>query len=137
MAQDVGATLPRTGDDPRLQQVHQRIQDVTDSLKELEARRSAVVASGTPARSREAAQKHVQELFGQLAAAHEELEGLRLAMRNRGVIEQAKGMLMLRFELDEEAAFGYLRTLSNTANRKLVDVARDVVRTRAGETTGA
>ncbi len=55
-------------------------------------------------------------------------------MRTRAVIEQAKGMVMVRLEVDEDAAFEYLRTLSNTTNRKLTDVAADVVRTRAGET---
>jgi AmiR/NasT family two-component response regulator len=62
-----------------------------------------------------------------------ELDGLRAAMRHRGVIEQAKGMLMVRLQLDEDTAFEQLRTLSNTANRKLSDVAADVVRTRAGD----
>lgn len=64
-----------------------------------------------------------------------EVEGLRLAMRNRGVIEQAKGMLMLRLGLDEDAAFEHLRVRSNRTNRKLIDVAAEVVRTRAGEVT--
>ncbi|GAA0621641.1 hypothetical protein GCM10009547_25440 [Sporichthya brevicatena] len=62
-----------------------------------------------------------------------EVDGLRLAMRNRGVIEQAKGMVMLRLDVDEDAAFDHLRVLSNRTNRKLVDVATDVVRTRGAD----
>lgn len=68
-----------------------------------------------------------------LVALQAELDDLRIAMRNRGVIEQAKGMLMIRLQVDENTAFEYLRTLSNTTNRKLAEVAADVVRTRAGE----
>lgn len=68
-----------------------------------------------------------------VAELQAELAGLRVAMRDRGVIEQAKGMLMVRLQVDEDQAFDYLRTLSNTTNRKLSEVAGEVVRTRAGE----
>lgn len=69
-----------------------------------------------------------------LAECEAELDGLRDAMRHRAVIEQAKGMLMVRLQVDEDQAFDYLRTLSNTRNSKLAEIAAVVVRTRAGET---
>lgn len=56
-----------------------------------------------------------------------ELDGLRVAMATRGVIEQAKGMLMLRRHCDADEAFALLVELSQTSHRKLVDVARPLV----------
>jgi PAS domain S-box-containing protein len=62
----------------------------------------------------------VQRLEGEVA-------GLRKAMRTRGLIEQAKGMLAERFSCDPEEAFGYLSRLSQDANVRVVDIAADVV----------
>jgi PAS domain-containing protein len=62
----------------------------------------------------------VQRLEGEIA-------GLRRAMRTRGLIEQAKGMLAERFSCDPEEAFGYLSRLSQDANVRVVDIAADVV----------
>jgi PAS domain S-box-containing protein len=62
----------------------------------------------------------VQRLEGEVA-------GLRRAMRTRGLIEQAKGMLAERFNCDPEEAFGYLSRLSQDANVRVVDIAADVV----------
>lgn len=125
-------------EDIRVHQVHERLDQVSRSLQELSARREAAVQVGQVARSREAARGGAIELErARLTEIQAELDGLRIAMRNRGVIEQAKGMLMLRLKVDEEQAFDYLRKLSNTSNRKLVDVAIEVVRTRAGESRSA
>ncbi|HUR74823.1 MAG TPA: ANTAR domain-containing protein [Sporichthya sp.] len=121
-------------DDSRLQRVNERLELVARSLKELDQRREAARQANETARSREAARTAIDLAHARLAEVQGELEGLRTAMRNRGVIEQAKGMLMVRLQVDEDKAFDYLRTMSNTTNRKLSDVAADVVRTRAGET---
>ena len=123
----------RTADDLRMQQVHERLDVVSRSLEELRARREAAQRLGAEARSREAARNSIDVANTKLAEIQAELDGLRLAMQNRALIEQAKGMLMLRLRVDEDQAFDYLRTMSNKTNRKLVDVASDVVRTRAGE----
>lgn len=120
-------------EDARLQQVHDRLDSVSRSLEELRTRREAARQAGAAARSREAARNSIEIANAKLAEIQAELDGLRIAMRNRALIEQAKGMLMLRLQIDETKAFDYLRTMSNQTNRKLVDVAGDVVRTRAGE----
>jgi GAF domain-containing protein len=52
---------------------------------------------------------------------------LTAAMEHRGVIEQAKGVLMGAHRITAEEAFAMLRGRSQTANRKLRDVAADVV----------
>jgi len=63
-----------------------------------------------------------------LDAVEHELEGLRTAMSSRAVIEQAKGMLMLHHQCDDDAAFHALVKLSQTSHRKLVEVAEVLVR---------
>jgi GAF domain-containing protein len=54
---------------------------------------------------------------------------LRRAVETRTVIGQATGILMERFGLDPDAAFGVMRRLSQTRNVKLYALARDLVET--------
>ncbi|MFF4378112.1 SpoIIE family protein phosphatase [Kitasatospora sp. NPDC001547] len=56
-----------------------------------------------------------------------EAEGLRRAMRTRGVIEQAKGMLAERLDCTPEEAFDHLVQLSQDTNRRLADIAAGLV----------
>ena len=56
-----------------------------------------------------------------------ENEGLRAALRTRAVIEQAKGILVARTGTDPESAFQELVTYSQRSNRKLVQVAAELV----------
>ncbi|MCX5208511.1 SpoIIE family protein phosphatase [Kitasatospora sp. NBC_00240] len=56
-----------------------------------------------------------------------EVEGQRRAMRTRAVIEQAKGILVERLGCSPDQAFEHLTRLSQDANRKLVDLAADLV----------
>jgi AmiR/NasT family two-component response regulator len=55
---------------------------------------------------------------------YHDLEG---AFGRRALTERAKGILMERHSVGEEAAFAMLREESRTANRKLVDIATAVV----------
>jgi len=61
--------------------------------------------------------------------AHEDLITERVAeiTENRAVIEQAKGMLMLVYGLDEDAAFDLLKWRSQSSNIKLRRLAEMVV----------
>lgn len=54
---------------------------------------------------------------------------LEAALASRIVIEQAKGLLMSRGVTDEEA-FEMLKRASQSRNRKLRDIAAEVIRTR-------
>lgn len=56
-------------------------------------------------------------------------EQLTEAMTSRAVIEQAKGILMARGGIDAESAFAALTARSQQDNRKLRDVAADLVAT--------
>jgi AmiR/NasT family two-component response regulator len=48
------------------------------------------------------------------------------------LIEQAKGVLMERYGLDNQTAFSRLRRQARSSSRKLTDVARDVIAGRPG-----
>ena len=54
---------------------------------------------------------------------------LRRAVRSRGLIGQAQGMLMQRYGLTAESAFAVLRRYSQQQNRKLVVVAEQLTAT--------
>src|SRR5215218_6966872 len=56
-----------------------------------------------------------------------EYHDLRGAFGRRAVTERAKGILMERHSVDEDAAFGMLREQSRATNRKLIDIASAVV----------
>jgi GAF domain-containing protein len=60
---------------------------------------------------------------------------LRRAVDSNRTIGMAMGILMATVRVDEDAAFELLKQMSSTTNRKLVDVAADVV--RSGSLPGA
>ena len=61
-------------------------------------------------------------------AEYHALEG---AFGRRAVTERAKGILMERHDLDEEAAFSMLRDQARRTNRKLIEIAEAVVTGRS------
>jgi GAF domain-containing protein len=67
------------------------------------------------------------------AQSHEEavnaVEHLTTALDRRGVIERAKGILMATRRINDESAFDILRKSSQFQNRKLFDVALDILET--------
>jgi GAF domain-containing protein len=54
-------------------------------------------------------------------------EQLQAALNSRVMIEQAKGKLAERFNLDMDDAFSMLRSYARARNRRLSDVARDFI----------
>jgi GAF domain-containing protein len=62
-------------------------------------------------------------------------DNLTLALENRAVIDQAKGILMERYKLSPDQAFHTLARISMASQRKLRAIAEDLVRT--GELPGA
>lgn len=67
-------------------------------------------------------------------AAGREIDHRGAAILSRTVIGQAEGILMERFKITAEEAFGLLRSASKNTNRKLVSIAEELVRT--GELVG-
>jgi GAF domain-containing protein len=68
-------------------------------------------------------------------AAHHLATQLQVAMDSRAPIEQAKGVLMTIHGCDADTAFEILRQKSNDTNRKLRDVANDIVRSAKPDDT--
>ncbi len=61
-------------------------------------------------------------------AAHHLSAQLEIALASRATIEQAKGILMATHGCTADEAFEMLRTESNKTNRKLREIADDVIR---------
>lgn len=57
------------------------------------------------------------------------IDQLGTALHSRTIIGQATGVVMGRLRVDSGQAFDYLRRVSSHSNRKLVDVASDIVST--------
>ena len=68
------------------------------------------------------------------ARASDDVQNMRRAMVSRGVIEQAKGILMERYKITAEQAFTLLTHASQRNNLKLRDVAEEL--TSTGVLTG-
>jgi response regulator NasT len=66
--------------------------------------------------------------FEQLQVLRKESADLRQALEDRKMIERAKGVVMRRLRWDEEEAFRRIRKLANDHNRKVVDVAAEIIR---------
>jgi response regulator NasT len=64
--------------------------------------------------------RHMQSLSREAADA-------RQALEDRKVIERAKGVLARRLHVDEEDAFRRLRKRANDANRRLIDISREIL----------
>ncbi|MDZ5662309.1 GAF and ANTAR domain-containing protein [Nocardioides sp. S-58] len=62
--------------------------------------------------------------------AAQQIETLSVALDTRSTIARAQGILMERFSLEEPAAFAVLVRLSSHLNRKVRDVAAEIVQTR-------
>ena len=52
---------------------------------------------------------------------------LEAALTSRAIIDQAKGIVMVTRQCDADQAFALLTRMSNSGNRKLRDLAKDVV----------
>lgn len=68
--------------------------------------------------------------FEQFKELRQEVDDLRAALAARKVIERAKGLLMQRDAIDENAAHRLLQQLANDRRKKLIEIAHAVL---AGE----
>lgn len=74
-----------------------------------------------------AALEIVDQLTGDLAAARDKVANLEIALQSARRIGMAMGIIMGRFGLTEDEAFARLRTASQHTQRKLRDIAEDVI----------
>ncbi len=85
----------------------------------------------TEADSIDADLQHLAELFATHAALAlgkaRHVEDLNTALQNRKVIGQAIGIVMERYQLDEDRAFKFMVRVSSHSNVKLRDIAQELV----------
>ena len=62
-----------------------------------------------------------------LAKIETELDNTRRALQERKVIERAKGLLMARYKLSEDAAYKMLRGAAMDQNRRLAEIAESML----------
>jgi GAF domain-containing protein len=62
-------------------------------------------------------------------SARDMADNLQAALESRAIIDQAKGILIERYKVTADQAFQLLARASMTTNRKLRDIADDLVRT--------
>jgi response regulator NasT len=65
--------------------------------------------------------------FQQFEAVRKEAADLRQALEDRKLVERAKGILMKRAGLDEQAAFQRLQRLASDRNQKMAEIARTIL----------
>jgi len=85
-------------------------------------------AAGQFARAAAVTLANAQALY----RAEEAARQLHIALEHRDVIGQAKGMLMATNHITADDAFDILRRASQRSNRKLYDLAQDLVERRNG-----
>ena len=75
--------------------------------------------------------KHIMDLakarLNELNAIKNELAKTKLSLEERKIIEKAKGILMRRRIIDEDAAFRMMRKMAMDKNQKLAEVAKNIV----------
>ena len=64
-----------------------------------------------------------------IVSAERQIDQLGVAMDNRTTIGRAEGILMERLGISADQSFDYLRRVSSTTNRKLVEVANEIAST--------
>ena len=65
--------------------------------------------------------------FNRYRSMHDELDRARLDLHERKAIDRAKGLLMEQKGLNEEAAFRLLRRLAMDQNKRIGEIAKDLV----------
>lgn len=65
--------------------------------------------------------------FGRFQELRGELDKARTTLAERKLVERAKGILMKRRKVDEEAAYGLMRRMAMDQKLRLVDVANKII----------
>ena len=75
--------------------------------------------------------QHILDLakarFNKQQAIKDELEKTKISLAERKIIEKAKGILMRRRSIDEDAAFQMMRKMAMDKNQRLAEVAKNIV----------
>jgi AmiR/NasT family two-component response regulator len=79
------------------------------------------------------ATRYVAVVDHELEAAEESNRHLLEALASRTVVGQATGIIMERYKLDPDAAFAVLLRISSERNRKVREIAEQLVATGQAE----
>lgn len=88
---------------------------------------SAYVMDGLPASRVRGVLTTAIARFKEYQALKQELLSTRTELQDRKIIEKAKGLLMTHKGIDENSAFSTLRNLAMQKNRRLGEIATDIV----------
>lgn len=88
---------------------------------------SAYVVDGLKSRSVQPIIEAAIARFQAFQALRSELEAARSSLAERKLVERAKGILMKRREIDEQAAYDLLRKTAMDRKLKLAEVARQLI----------
>jgi AmiR/NasT family two-component response regulator len=105
---------------------HIRDGDVDFMARAAERGISALIESTSP-ESVQGAIEVALRRYREAAELSDKVGQLETALERRTVIERAKGIVMERHGVDEQAAFELLREHARSSNRRVIDVARAVV----------
>ncbi|MGZ5181543.1 MAG: nitrate- and nitrite sensing domain-containing protein [Ramlibacter sp.] len=113
----------------RIAQARAELQDQRAALDALSAR--ATGSAATPAAFGPHLDRSlfamVQEQSRRLQAMSDELDAVRATLGERKIIERAKGLLMAHRHMSEDDAYKALRQMAMNQNRRLLDVANNVL----------
>lgn len=129
--------IPVLDGDGELIAVLQQVEDVTDYREDL-VKVLGYLQEPSPGTSTEASRRFVEYAATAMAhsslyhSARREVEQLQEALTSRGVIDQAKGILMGRYRCGSDEAFQRLKQMSNDSNVRLRDVATALIYQVAG-----
>ncbi|HYF18038.1 MAG TPA: nitrate- and nitrite sensing domain-containing protein [Ramlibacter sp.] len=114
----------------RIAQARAELRDQSAMLESLAAQARAAGATGAapygPQLERSVLEM-VQEQSQRLQAMGDELDSLRATLHERKVVERAKGVLMAHRQMTEGEAYKALRQLAMNQNRRLVEVAQNLL----------
>jgi response regulator NasT len=65
--------------------------------------------------------------FREFQALQSELTEVKSKLADRKFIDKAKGLLIEKYKMSEEEAYGALRKMAMNRNQRIVDVARNVI----------
>ena len=74
--------------------------------------------------------------FKEMQSYRQEASTVRQALKDRKIVERAKGLVMSRLAIDEQTAFQHLRKLARDHRKALVDIANSILLTEQAMTIG-
>jgi len=95
--------------------------------KAVKAGVSAFIVDGLTARRLKPVIELAIERFKEMQSLYKELSESKTNLEERKIIERAKGIIMMRKNVSENDAYNSLRKLAMGQNKKLIDVATNVI----------